>query len=117
MKQLLIALFILILFSGVADAGNITLTVEPPTHNTDNSLLTDLAGYKIYYGNASGEYSISVVFGTEPIFYIPDLVGGQIYYFAAVAFNTAEIESAFSNEYFEVIPFEVPECPTNLRRL
>src|SRR4030067_1427045 len=36
------------------------LTWDAPTTNTDGSPLTDLAGYKIYYGDSSGQYSSTV---------------------------------------------------------
>ncbi len=37
-----------------AFAGTITLAWDAPTTNTDGTPLTDLAGYKIYYGPTSG---------------------------------------------------------------
>jgi hypothetical protein len=118
MQQILKLLIVIsiVFIASFASAGSVTLTCDPPTHNTDGTLLTDLVGYRVYYGNASGDYSEAPLsFGTEPVFYIPDLIEGQIYYFAAIAFNTAEIESAFSNEIFLTIPFPTPDVPTNCR--
>ncbi|HZX49313.1 MAG TPA: fibronectin type III domain-containing protein, partial [Nitrospirota bacterium] len=40
-----------------ARAGQAILTWDPPTTNSDGSPLTDLAGYKVYYGPTSGNYS------------------------------------------------------------
>ena len=39
--------------------GEISLSWTAPTQNEDGSPLTDLAGYKIYYGQASGQYDAS----------------------------------------------------------
>src|SRR4030065_2503178 len=40
-----------------ARAGQAILTWDPPTTNSDGSPLTDLAGYKVYYGPTSGNYN------------------------------------------------------------
>jgi hypothetical protein len=37
-------------------SGNATLSWTPPTSRSDGSTLTDLAGYRILYGRASGVY-------------------------------------------------------------
>ncbi len=36
--------------------GTATLSWTPPTQNTDGSPLTDLAGYRVYWGTSSGNY-------------------------------------------------------------
>ncbi|MGH9524517.1 MAG: putative Ig domain-containing protein [Terriglobales bacterium] len=41
-------------------AASIILSWQAPTDNSDGSALTNLGGYKIYYGEASGEYSSSI---------------------------------------------------------
>jgi hypothetical protein len=38
-------------------AGSATLTWETPTTNTDQSCLTNLTGYRIYYGTTAGSYT------------------------------------------------------------
>lgn len=43
--------------------GSATLSWTPPTKNTDGSRLTDLAGYKIYYGT-SEKYFQRVIYVT-----------------------------------------------------
>ena len=40
--------------------GSATLSWTPPTTNTDGSPLTNLAGYKIYWGTSQGTYPNSV---------------------------------------------------------
>jgi len=41
---------------GATATGAATLTWTPPTTNTDGSTLTDLAGYKIYWGTVQNSY-------------------------------------------------------------
>src|SRR3990172_13172687 len=56
---LIVAIFVAI-FSGITNpaySGQAVLTWTPPTTNADGTPLTDLAGYKVYYGTASGNYS------------------------------------------------------------
>ncbi|HEX9023545.1 MAG TPA: fibronectin type III domain-containing protein, partial [Geobacteraceae bacterium] len=79
-------------------AGNSQLSWTPPTTNTDGSQLTNLAGYKIYYGTASGQYTQAVNAGNVTSYTITNLTNGVKYYFAATAYNTAGVESGYSNE-------------------
>ena len=41
-------------------AGTLQVSWDAPSENTDGSPLDDLAGYRIYYGTASGSYDRSV---------------------------------------------------------
>jgi hypothetical protein len=58
----------------------------------------DLAGYRLYYGTASRSYyrTVEVAGGTSVP--VADLDPGTTYYFAVTAYNTAGLESDFSNE-------------------
>jgi hypothetical protein len=79
---------------------------------------TDLAGYKIYWGLSSGNYSQNVDVGNVTIYTIPNLSDGQTYYFAATAYSTAGRESGFSNEVVYSVPDSQPDLPapaTSLR--
>lgn len=58
----------------------------------------DLAGYRIYYGNASGSYPTSIDVGKATTCTVSGLDPRLTYYFAATAYNTAELESDPSNE-------------------
>lgn len=76
----------------------IELTWTPPTMNDDDTPLTDLAGYKLYWGTVSGMYPTSVTLSN------PDATGHTVtlpqgeYFFVATAFNSLGGESARSNE-------------------
>jgi hypothetical protein len=60
---------------------------------------TNLAGYKVYYGTAPGQYTQSLDVGNASWFLVPGLSDGTTYYFALKAYNLAGIAStAFSNE-------------------
>jgi hypothetical protein len=78
--------------------GSATLSWAPPTTNTDVSPLTNLAGYKVYWGPAADTYPNSVTL-TNPgltTYVVTDLVPGT-YFFAATALNSSGAESAPSN--------------------
>ncbi|WP_405240811.1 putative Ig domain-containing protein [Lentisalinibacter orientalis] len=79
--------------------GSVTLSWTPPAENTDGSALTDLAGYKIYYGTSSGNYGNSVTIDNPGLTtYVVDNLSPNTYYFSATAFNSTGIESDFSGE-------------------
>ena len=79
--------------------GSVTLSWTAPEQNEDGSALTDLSGYKIYYGDSSREYDSEVQIDSvgQTTHVIDNLVPGT-YYFAATAFNAAGVESDFSGE-------------------
>jgi hypothetical protein len=77
--------------------GSATLSWLPPTTNTDGSALTNLAGYKIYWGSSQGNYPNSTTL-TNPglTSYVISTLSPGTYYFAATAYNSAGVESTFS---------------------
>ncbi len=79
--------------------GSATLSWTPPTQNTDGSPLTDLAGYKIYYGTESGNYQTSIQIDNPGIaIYVVENLTPNTYYFVLTAIKSSGIESQFSNE-------------------
>ncbi len=66
----------------------------------------ELAGYKVYYGNSSGSYSSSIDVGNQTSYTISNLVEGEIYFFAATAYDLAGNESGYSNEVSYDVPLE-----------
>ena len=65
---------------------------------------SDLAGYKVYYGNSSGSYSFNVNVGNQTSYTVSNLVEGEIYFFAATAYDFSGNESGYSNE----VSYDVP---------
>lgn len=64
----------------------------------DASADTNLAGYKLYYGKLSRSYEYSVDVGKTTTYTLTDLSDGDIYYFAATAYDVYGNESSFSEE-------------------
>jgi hypothetical protein len=58
----------------------------------------NLAGYKVYYGTAPGQYTQSLDVGNVDRFLMKDLSDGTTYYIALKAYNLAGVEGAVSNE-------------------
>lgn len=80
-----------------AEAGQVNLSWSAPT-NSNGSQVSDLAGYRLYAGNAPGSYQQSVDVGNQTSYTLGSLSDGASYYFAVTAYNTAKLESEYSNE-------------------
>jgi hypothetical protein len=82
----------------VPGTGIATLSWTQPTENTDGTPITDLAGYHIYYGTDSSNFTqtLDIVEPTTTSYVIRGLHNGT-YYFAVTAYNGFGIESAKSN--------------------
>ncbi len=80
------------------------LVWDAPAAKTDGSPLTDLAGYRIYYGTVSGVYTGYIdVPGNVTQYAIADLssvvpVRGRTYFLAVTAFDSDDYESEASGE-------------------
>jgi hypothetical protein len=74
------------------------------TLNWDPNSATNVAGYKIYFGTASQNYSQVVTVGNVTIATISALTAGQTYYYAATTVDQAGNESTFSDETSYVTP-------------
>ena len=79
-------------------SGSATLSWTPPTTNTDGSPLTNLAGYRVYWGPAAGSYTNSVTLNNPGLtsYVVGNLAPGT-YYFVVSARNSSGVESAMSN--------------------
>ncbi|MGO9145552.1 MAG: fibronectin type III domain-containing protein, partial [Desulfomonilia bacterium] len=69
----------------------------------ENSV-SDVAGYKAYYGTASHNYQSHVDAGTFTSVEIDGLSAGITYYFAVTAYDNSGNESAYSQEVQATIP-------------
>jgi len=85
---------------GGATLKSATVAWNQSTTNSDGSPLLDLAGYRVYYGTSSGDYTTTVEISdpsaTSTV--IDNLPVNTTYYFALTAYDNFGNESAFSNE-------------------
>jgi fibronectin type 3 domain-containing protein len=58
---------------------------------------TNLAGYKVYYGLAPGNYSLAINLGNQTTYTVTGLAVGT-YYFVVTAYDTSGLESDASNQ-------------------
>ncbi|MFQ6005670.1 MAG: putative Ig domain-containing protein [Woeseia sp.] len=79
--------------------GTATLLWTAPTQRTDNTPLTNLAGFNIYYGQTSGNYA-NLIAVTNPgiTTYVVDNLSAGTWYFVVTAFDANGLESNPSNE-------------------
>lgn len=79
-------------------SGSATLSWTPPTQNTNGTPLTNLAGYRVYWGGSAGNYTSSVALNTAGVSsYVVENLAPGTYYFAVTAVNSSGVESTFSN--------------------
>jgi len=80
-------------------SGIATLSWNPPTENIDNSLLTDLNGYKIYYGLSADALNNAITISNIGVdsYVIENLNVNTTYYFSITAVNAFNSESDLSN--------------------
>ena len=78
--------------------GSVTLSWIPPSENTDGSPLTDLAGYRIYYGVDPQNFSdVIEITNASLTSYVVDNLTPNTWYFAASALNSSGVESTLSS--------------------
>ena len=94
-------------FSVVVNAianSSVTLSWTAPTENEDGSTLTDLDGYKIYWGTTPGSYPESVTIDNESITtYVVENIAPGTYEFVATSFNQSGVESRYSSPVTKVV--------------
>jgi Fibronectin type III domain len=81
--------------------GSVTLSWSAPTEQT-------VAGYRLYYGTASGSYQQArgggMQVGSATTYTAANLMRGVTYYFVVTAVDSAGNDSAYSNEVNKLIP-------------
>lgn len=71
----------------------------PPTENVNDTPLTNLAGYDIHYGTASGQYTHTITVSNPGIAtYVVDDLSPGTYYFVVAAVNSDGTESPMSSQ-------------------
>ncbi|MEX2343354.1 MAG: putative Ig domain-containing protein [Steroidobacteraceae bacterium] len=74
--------------------GSATLSWTPPTANVDGSALTDLAGYKVYYGRSSSTLDQTVSVNNPGLTrYVVENLSPAKWYFSMTSVNSRGIES------------------------
>ncbi len=86
-----ICVVMLLLFADASLAGSLIATWSANTED-------DLAGYIIYYGTESGNYTVEEDVGNTTVYVAEDLQDGQEYYFVVKAYDFAGNVSAPSTE-------------------
>lgn len=80
-----------------AATGSATLTWTPPTTNSDGSQLTDLAGFRIYYGNSESSLSKSITIDDKTATSgTVGSLGTGTWYFNVKSYTLSGVESAAS---------------------
>ena len=82
---------------GDGGTNSLMLSWTAPTTNVDGSPLEDLAGYRLYYGNESGNYDYVADIGKSTSVEIDNLTANT-WYVAVTAYDYFGNESDFSNE-------------------
>jgi hypothetical protein len=96
-----VSILILFQLATNANSAQVTLAWDPNTE-------PDLAGYRIYYGLLSDQYSFSVDVGNRTSYTLSNLESAKTYYFAATAYDQYGDESDFSDE----VVFNAPPACT-----
>jgi hypothetical protein len=78
--------------------GSATLSWTPPTQNSDGSTLTDLRGYRVYWGTVQGSYPNSVTLNNPGLTsHVVDQLTPATWYFVVTSLNQRGGESGYSN--------------------
>jgi hypothetical protein len=84
--------------------GSVTLNWTAPTQNEDGTTLTDLAGYKLYWGTTPGNYTESVTIENASVLtYVVENLAPGTYEFVATSFNTSGVESRYSGAATKIV--------------
>jgi hypothetical protein len=87
-----------IVVSSTSTTGSATLSWTPPTENTDGSALTNLAGYRIYYGTSAGALNKTIQVANPGVSrYVVENLAAATWYFSVRAYTSGGVESTASN--------------------
>jgi hypothetical protein len=84
--------------------GSATLSWTPPTRNTNGTALSNLAGYRIYYGTSANNLTRTVQVGNAGLTrYVLSDLSAATWYFSVRAYTSAGAESSNSNTVSKVV--------------
>lgn len=87
-----------------SSSGSASLSWTPPTRNTNGSTLTNLAGYRIYYGTSASNLTRTVqVSGAGMTRYVVPDLSPATWYFSIRAYTSSGAESVGSNTVSKVV--------------
>jgi len=104
-----------LLSANTAFAGSAALAWNAPTERVDGTLIlsSDIKGYNIHYGTASGNYTqTQPITGNVTTYTFTNFPDGVNYYFAVSAIDTADKESGYSTELCKTIGTTTITCST-----
>lgn len=74
--------------------GSVTLSWTPPTTNADGSPMTDLAGYRVYFGRSPGALDEMIIINSgSTTRWVVDNLSSATWYFSMSSYNASGIES------------------------
>ena len=94
---IMVAVYSLIAPTDSASAAQVTVAWDPDTS-------PGVAGYNVYWGTVSKNYSWYANTATQTTYTVPSLTEGATYYFAATAYDATRTESGFSSEVAYTVP-------------
>jgi hypothetical protein len=91
--------FAVIISTAQTATTTVTLGWQAPTQNDDGTPLTDLTGFRVYYGSATQNYVGTIAIDNAGLtqHVVEDLPTGT-YFFAITAINAEGLESVYSTE-------------------
>ena len=91
--------------SGSTSSGSATLSWTPPTQNSNGTTLTNLAGYRIYYGTSASAMNRTIQIANAGLSrYVVENLSSATWYFTVRAYTTAGVESTSSNTATKTVP-------------
>jgi hypothetical protein len=85
--------------------GSATLSWNAPTTRTDGSPLTNLAGYRLRYGNSSGNYPNTITISNPGLTsYVVNNLASGTWFFVLAAYDSGGLESSNTNPVSKTIP-------------
>ena len=107
-------LLFLALIHDPVPARSVTFPANSVALAWDRSASAEVAGYRVYYGAASGIYTNSVMVGNVSTNTVSGLAPGTAYFFVVTAYDAAGLESLFSNETTYTVPTSAPTVQIRL---
>ena len=111
--------YILPALSGFAqDPPGVQVSIgwNAPEFDEDGNPLNDLAGYRVYYGNQSRQYTVSRNVGNQTRATISPLDPHAAYYFAVTAYDSSGNESSYSQELAWAFDLDTDGLPDSWER-